>query len=231
MLDGISIAASGLSAQTARMDALAGDIANEDTAGYEQQRVNLATTAGGGVAAASQGPDPQQGPLETTGQPLDLAIEGNGYFRVTPPGGGAPLLTRVGRLNLNSNGQIVTESGASLVPPIQLPTGVAPTSVSIGADGTVAVSGRTIGRINLATVAAPSGLQPAGGGLYAATAASGAPVPATAARVVQGALEGSNVDPVDAAIGVLSSKDAYAFDAGAINAQDEMYKTLLSIRP
>ena len=136
-----------------------------------------------------------QGPIQETGDPLDLAIEGEGYFQVKGPGG-QPALTRDGSFAIDANGTIVNAEGNSLEPPIKLPAGVSPDEVKIGTDGSVSAGKRRLGQIKLVTVASPDHLLAGGGGTLTPTTASGTvqPVAPTAAKIRQGALEGSNVD-------------------------------------
>jgi flagellar basal body rod protein FlgG len=127
MIQGMGAALSALTAQGQRMDALANDTANVDTVGYK--------------AAGRAG---SQGALVETGQPLDLAIEGNGSFQVA---GGR--LTRDGSFQLDASAQIVTSSGEPLAPPVQLPAGADASAVRITPDGSVIVGGAQVGQIQL----------------------------------------------------------------------------------
>jgi flagellar basal-body rod protein FlgG len=231
MIESFGAALSALSAQQQRMDALAGDTANVNTAGYRADRTAFSDVAPAarGVAATQRGPSSAQGALLDTGQPLDLAIEGNGWFQVASPGG-QPVLTRAGVFSVDAHGQIVTASGDHLVPPVQLPPGTGSAGVVVAADGTVTVAGARVAQIPLVTVPAPDALQPVGGGRYAPTAGSGAPAPATGAAVRQGALESSNVDLADTAVGIVETRDSFAAAARALHVQDEMLGALLAIR-
>jgi flagellar basal-body rod protein FlgG len=240
MIEGFGAALSALSAQQQRMDALANDTANVNTAGYRSDRVGFtdlmqgsATTPGasGGVAATSLGPSTAQGALIDTGNPLDLAIEGDGFFQVAGPSG-QPALTRQGAFHVNATGEVVTDSGAPLVPPVRLPAGSDGSAIHISSDGTVTVAGVRAARIQLVTVAAPGALQPAGDGTYAPTPASGPPAPAaaTTSAVRQGALESSDVDLADTSLGTLQARTSYAAAVRVLHVQDEMLGALLDIR-
>src|SRR3954449_3232877 len=118
MIDGLGAAIGGINAQSRRMDALANDIANVNTAGYKPVRSSTGT------------PDVQQGALEETGQPLDLAIEGDGFFQVSRPGGALGLV-RSGAFSVDANGYLVGAGGDRLSPPIQLPAGTGPESLAV----------------------------------------------------------------------------------------------------
>jgi flagellar basal-body rod protein FlgG len=231
MIEGLGAALSALSAQQQRMDALANDTANANTAGYRADRTGFAdlSPAARGVAAVPLGPSGAQGALVDTGNPFDLAVEGDGWFQVAGASG-QPLLTRAGVFHVDANGQVVTASGERLVPPMRLPAGASESAVNVGSDGTVTVAGSRAGRIQLVTVAAPDKLQPVGGGLYAPSAASGAPTPATGAAVRQGALETSNVDLFDTAVGTIETRASYAAAVQALYVQDEMWSALLDLR-
>lgn len=233
MLEGMMAAASGMEAQQQQLDAIGNDIANVSTTGYKAERVGfrdllynhleIAGTlapVGTGAAAQSLGRDQAQGAVQNTGDPLDLAIEGEGYFTVKQPGGGVAL-TRDGSFQVNAEGQLTTAEGALLDPPIALPKGASPAEVGIAADGTVTVKGHTLGRIALVNVPAPDKLLAAAGNLFTPTAASGATRPATAA-IHQGALEGSNVDVATDMTQMMSAQRAYQMESSAIQTENQM---------
>jgi flagellar basal-body rod protein FlgG len=234
MLEGLYTAAAGMAAQQQRMDALSNDVANTNTAGYKRVRIGFrdlvyqqSSAAGGvrtgsGAAAVQIGRGYQQGALQQTGQPFDLAIEGDGYFQVRRSSTGQIALTRNGSFQVDASGQLVTAQGDRLVPPVQVPRGVDPTSVTIGPDGTVSTGGRRIGQVQLVTVPAPTGLAAAGDGYYTVTAASGGTRPATTARIQQGVLEASNVDLADAMVDMMDAQRSYAMASKAIHMQDQM---------
>jgi flagellar basal-body rod protein FlgG len=232
MIDGLGAARSGLNAQTRRMDALAGDIANVNTAGYAPQRtsfgelVNAGTTAG--VELNDLGPDFTQGALHETGRPLDLAIEGDGFFQVSRPGGQIALV-RAGAFGVDANGQVVTATGDRLFPPLTLPPGAGPDSLRIDPTGRATVNGQQIGQVQIVTVPAPGGLLREGEGRFSATAASGAPVPAADARIVQGALEASGTDLASATVDVIATRTAFTASVGSLAAQDEMLGALMEM--
>ena len=236
MLEGLRAAATGMTAQQQRMDALSNDIANVNTTGYKHERTSfrdlIATPtglggaeqvgAGAGAAAESAGRGWGQGVLRTTGQPLDVALQGDGFLQVKLPDGRTGL-TRNGSLQIDARGRVMTSEGAFLQPPVTLPAGVSPSDVQISSDGTLAAQGRPIGRMVLVAVTAPHQLDDAGSGIYTTNAASG---PARAAGVgttlAQGALEASNVDLGDAMVEMIAAQRGFQMASQAVRSQDEM---------
>ena len=231
MIDGIGAARSGLSAEGRRMDALANDIANVSTPGHAPERssfselVNAGTSAG--VEYRDLGPDFTQGALEETGNPLDMAVEGRGFFQITRADGRVALV-RAGAFGLDATGQVVTATGERLFPPLRLPPGTDPRTLQIDPSGVATVNGQPIGQVQIVTVPAPGGLLEEGG-TYTATAASGAPVPATGSQVRQGVLEASGTDLASAAVETIATRTAFAAAAGSLHAQDEMLGALIEL--
>jgi flagellar basal-body rod protein FlgG len=237
MLEGLYSAAAGMNAQQQRIDGVANDLANASTTGYKHVRVGFrdllysaqgggagpTVLAGAGAAAGFIGRSQEQGAMQTTGQPLDVAIQGPGFLQVKRPDGSLAL-TRDGSLRLDATGRLTTADGNIVQPPITVPRGTTPDQVAIGADGTVRVgTGRALGRIELVTVASPDGLQPLGGNLFAASAQSGQPTAAgndTSLR--QGLLEGSNVDVGDAMVDMIDAQRSFQLASKAIQMQDQM---------
>lgn len=234
MLEGLFAAASGMEAQQQQLDSIGNDLANVSTTGYKTERVgfrdllynqvNIAgttTAVGSGAAAHLIGRDQSQGAIQSTGDPLDLAIEGPGYFTVKRSDG-TTALTRDGSFQTNANGQLTTAEGNPLDPPITLPKGASPSEVSIASDGTVSVGTKAIGKIGLVTVTAPDQLLAAGGNLFTTTASSGAPRPTAAATIHQGALEGSNVDMSTEMVQMMSAQRGYQLESNAIQTENQM---------
>ena len=167
MLEGLYSAAAGMEAQQEQLNAISNDLANVSTSGYKSERVAFSdllynpikiagteTTAGAGASAKVIGRSESQGSVQETGNPLDLAIEGEGYFQVTRANG-QKALTRDGTFGLDANGAIVNSEGNQLSPPIKLPAGVSAGEVSIAPDGTVSAGARKLGQIKLVTVTSP----------------------------------------------------------------------------
>ncbi|HEX7292511.1 MAG TPA: flagellar hook-basal body protein [Conexibacter sp.] len=237
MLTGLYSAAAGMNAQQQRIDGVANDLANASTTGYKHVRVGFrdllynaqggsagpTVLAGAGAAASFVGRSQAQGALLTTGQPLDVAIQGPGFLQVRRPDGSLAL-TRDGSLRLDATGRLTTKDGLLVQPQITVPSGTTPDRLSIAADGTVRVGdGRALGRVELVTVTAPDGLQPLGGNLFAATDDSGQPTAAGADTTLrQGLLEASNVDVGDAMVDMIDAQRSFQLASKAIQMQDQM---------
>jgi flagellar basal-body rod protein FlgG len=234
MLEGLYSAAAGLMAQQRRMDAVANDLANVNTTGYKHVRVAFRDLAyqdpaqgaragvqtGSGVDAWAMGRAYSQGALRRTDNPLDVAIEGPGWFRVRTEDGREGL-TRDGAFHLNPAGELTTSTGLRLVPPITVPRGMQGEDVRIGRDGTVAVAaGRAVGRIQLVDVPAPDGLIPVGNNVFLPSAASGPVRGAQGAALIQGTLEGSNVDMADAMVDMMDAQKSFSLASQAVKMHD-----------
>jgi flagellar basal-body rod protein FlgG len=243
MLEGLNAAAAGMVAQQARMDALAEDVANVSTTGYKHQRIafhELVYAPAGPAAAArvatgvgasvdTAGRSLAQGNLQPTGRPLDLGLQGPGFFQVRRPDG-TVALTRAGSMQLDAKGRLVTDSGDRVDPPIQVAPGTAPDRLAIREDGTVSVGNRQIGRLRVVDVAAPEQLLSAGNDTYVATAASGAPRPVTGTTVTQGSIEGSNVDVADSMVDMIDAQRSYTLASRAVQIQDQMLEVANGIK-
>jgi flagellar basal-body rod protein FlgG len=199
MIRALYTAASGMNAQQSNIDNIAQNLANVNTTGFKQSRVEFedlvyqeVSAPGSSSSASTTSPtgmnvglgtrvvatsrDFTDGDMTSTGGPLDLAISGAGFFTVTTPAG-TPAYTRAGNFHLDQTGTIVTADGYPMEPAIVVPTNA--TSVTISSDGTVsaAIAGQTaaqtLGTIQLATFANAGGLSPMGSNLFTPTAASG----------------------------------------------------------
>jgi flagellar basal-body rod protein FlgG len=234
MLEGLYAAASGMEAQQQQLDSIGNDLANASTTGYKAERVGFrellynqvdiagtTTTQGAGAAAQTIGRDQAQGSIQSTGDPLDLAIEGPGYFTVKRSDG-TLALTRDGSLQVNTKGQLTTAEGNLLDPPITLPRGSSPSEVAVAPDGTVRAGTKTIGKLALVTVASPDHLLAAGGNLFTSTASSGSPRPTARATIRQGALEGSNVDVGNDMVQMMGAQRSYQLESSAIQTENQM---------
>jgi flagellar basal-body rod protein FlgG len=171
-----------------------------------------------------------QGNITPTGQSLDVAIQGRGFFQVLLPDGGAAY-TRDGTFQIDSQGRLVTSSGYELQPGITFPQAVE--SLTIGSDGTVSVveAGSSeptqVGSLQLADFINPTGLQPIGENLFKETAASGPPQTGTPGltglgSVAQSALESSNVNVVEELVNMIETQRAYEMNSKAIATVDQM---------
>ncbi len=254
----LAIAATGMAAQQTNVDVIANNIANINTTGFKRARAEFTDlmyqaerTAGvanrGGAGLVPEGAQIGlgvrtaavrnlhiQGSLVQTGNTLDLAMNGHGWFRVVSPEGEV-LYTRAGAFNKNANGELVTGDGYLLQPSITIPNNS--TEVVINESGTVLVrpSGSTtltnLGQLSLANFANEAGLEPLGSNLYRETAASGAAATGLAgepgfATIKQGYLENSNVDPVKELTELISAQRAYEMNSKIIKAIDEMLGTV-----
>lgn len=240
MLAALETTATGLTAQQTYMDAIANNLANVNTTGYKESNPAFETLLyqnntqpgaassgatlypsgldlGTGVQIAAETTVLTQGNLTQTNNPLNLAIQGNGYFQVLMPSGQIAY-TRDGTFQLNQNGQLVTANGYQVLPSVTVPSGA--TSVTIGNDGTISVTtpgsqnATQIGQVQLANFVNPQGLQPSSQNLYLATNASGAAItgaPQTngLGSVNQGYLEASNTNVVESMVNMISAQRAY----------------------
>ena len=236
MLEGLKAAATGMTAQQQRMDALSNDIANVNTAGYKHERVAFGdlvssapgagaaqnVQAGAGVAVTTDGRATGQGALQRTDQPLDVAIQGDGYLQIKLADGRTGL-TRNGSLHVDARGRLTTAGGQLLQPPVTLPRGVSAKEVTINPDGTLHAQGKPIGRMALVSVVAPTKLDDAGNGNYTTNAQSGPPrVAGTDTRLAQGALEASNVDIADSMVDLMDAQRSFQMASQAVRTQDQM---------
>ncbi|HTR73413.1 MAG TPA: flagellar hook-basal body protein [Solirubrobacteraceae bacterium] len=242
MLEGLYSAASGMEAQQQQFDAISGDMANLDTPGYQSTIVGFhdllysngaygsTVATGAGTAAAVVGRDRTQGAINQTGQPLDVAVQGDGFIEVRRFDGSIGL-TRNGNLGLNAKRQLTTQAGMLVQPPITIPAGVPTDQVTIAADGTVSTAGKKLGKISLADVPAPNGLVADGDDVFSATAASGAIRTAKNTTLQQGALEGSNVNLGDEMAKMATAQQEYALGSQAIQYQNQMMSIANQIKP
>lgn len=261
MLRSLSTAATGMDAQQTRLDVTANNIANVSTPGFKKSRAEFQDLMyqtikepGAATGSATRSPTGLQvgmgvrtvgtqrmhseGDLQQTGNPLDLAIEGNGFFPVTLPSGELGY-TRAGALKLDSEGKVVTADGYSLGTQISIPANAQ--SVAVAADGTVSatVPGNAtpveVGKIQLTTFANPAGLSSMGRNLFKETAASGAPVTGAPGEngigtLSQGTLEISNVKVVEEMIDLIAGQRAYDVNSRVIKAADEMLQQTANLR-
>ncbi len=237
MLEGLYSAAAGMEAQQARLDEASNDLANVSTTGYKRARVSFrdllyapagrgaagGQNVGAGAAASVMGRSFfVQGALQPTGQPLDLALEGPGFFEVRTADG-ATALTRNGAFGLNADGRLTDSTGNVVQPPIAVPKGATAQDLEVGADGTVTANGRRLGKLAVVDVPAPDGLAALGSSLFQATAASGQPRAAGAGTAVrQGSLEASNVDIANAMVDLMTAQRSFELASRAIKLQDQM---------
>jgi len=244
MLQGLYAAASGMEAQQNQLDAVANDLANVDTTGYQGEIIgfqDLLYTQGGnstgtnvatgaGSASGIIGRSDAQGSIQQTGRSLDVAIQGPGYIEVQRPDGTIGL-TRNGALQTNAKGQLTNGQGMAVQPPITIPPGTDPSKVTIQGNGDVVVNGKTLGQIKLVNVPAPNGLVADGDSIFSATAASGAIRTATGSTLQQNALEASNVDMGRAMSQMMTAERSYQMSSNAVQYQDQMLQIANQIKP
>jgi flagellar basal-body rod protein FlgG len=241
MLEGLFSAAAGMSAQQEQLDAIGDNLANLSTNGYKAERVAFSdllynpvdmagttSTDGAGASARVIGRSEGQGAIQSTGNPLDLAIEGAGYFQVTRANG-QQALTRDGGFGVDASGAIVNSEGNQLSPPIKLPKGTAASEVRIASDGTVTAGKRTLGQIKLVDVTSPEHLLFDGGGELSPTAASGTPHAATG-KIQQGSLESSNVNIAGEMSLMVSTQRNYQLASTAIQNESQMMSIANQLR-
>ena len=246
-------AKTGLDAQQTQMTVTANNLANANTTGFKRSRAvfddllyqNLSQVGadtsqttqspsglnvGTGVRVVSTEKNYTQGSVNNTGNPLDVAVQGLGYFQVLQPNG-TLAYTRDGSFQVNAQGQVVTAQGYQVQPSITIPTGAQ--SVTIGADGTVSVqlanqsTPTTVGTLQLANFINPAGLQDVGGNLSVETAASGPPTIGTPGlsglgTLIQGSVEASNVDIVEELVNMIQTQEAYEMNSRAVQTTDQM---------
>jgi flagellar basal-body rod protein FlgG len=243
MLQGLYAAASGMEAQQNQFNAVAQDMANLDTPGYQGTVVGfqdmLYSSAGGasgstiatgsGSSSSIIGRSQTEGALDNTGRTLDVAINGPGYLQVRRNDGSIGL-TRNGALQLDRQGQLANQDGNPLVPPVKIPKGVNGDDLHIAANGEVTAGKTTLGKITLVSVPAPDQLQPGGDSTFSVTAGSGATRPAAAASLQQGALEGSNVDMAEDMTTMIQAQRSYQMASQAIQYQDQMLQIANQIK-
>ncbi len=241
MLEGLYSAAAGMAAQQEQLNAISNDLANLSTSGYKSERVafrdllynpvdiaGTVSSAGAGASAQVIGRSEAQGSIQETGEPLDLAIEGSGYFEVTRANG-QKALTRDGTFGVDASGTLVNAEGNRLAPPIKLPAGVSAGEVRIAADGAVTAGLRKLGQIKLVTVTSPEHMLSDGGGEFTPTTASGAPHPATG-KIRQGALEASNVNVASEMALMVSTQRDYQLTSTAIQDESQMMSIANELR-
>ncbi len=234
MLEGLYAAASGMEAQQQQLDSIGNDLANASTTGYKAERVGFrellynqvdiagtTTTQGAGAAAQSIGRDQAQGSIQSTGDPLDLAIEGPGYFTVKRADG-TVALTRDGSLQVNARGQLTTAEGNLLDPPITLPKGATPSEVAIALTAPCVSAPARSARSRSSPSPRPITYSPPGATSSPASASSGTPRPSAKATIQQGALEGSNVDVGNDMVQMMGAQRSYQLESSAIQTENQM---------
>ena len=257
MLRSLWIAKTGMEAQQTQLDHISNNLANTATSGYkrshaafedliyqnlrqsgaassEQTQLPTGLQIGLGTRAVASARNFAQGNLQQSSGTLDVAIKGNGFLQITLPDGGTGY-TRDGGLQLDAQGQIVTNNGYLVQPGISIPANAQ--SVTIAPDGTVSVGlpgqalPQTVGQLQLASFVNPGGLEARGQNLFAETAASGAPNTGNPGSnglgsLQQGFLETSNVNVVEELVAMIQTQRAYELNSKAISTSDQMLQRL-----
>ena len=257
MIRSLWIAKTGMEAQQTQLDTISHNLANVGTNGFKRGHVvfedliyqNLRQA---GAASSDQTQLPtglqiglgvrpvatsrifSQGNLQQTSNNLDVAIKGQGFFQVQMPDG-TSAYTRDGSLQVDSNGQLVTNNGYVVQPGITIPANAQ--SVTIAPDGTVSVlaagqaAAQSVGQLTIASFINPAGLDPKGQNLWAETAASGTPQAGAPGSnglgsLQQGYVETSNVNVVEELVAMIQTQRAYELNSKAIQTSDQMLQRL-----
>ena len=261
MIRSLWVAKTGLEAQQTNVDVISNNLANVSTNGFKRQRpvfedllyqtlrqpgaqstqqtqVPSGLQLGTGVRPVATARIFTTGNLQNTGNPLDLAVNGNGFFQVTLPDGSVSY-TRDGAFQLDNQGQVVTSNGYPLQPTITIPPNAV--SITVGSDGTVSVlaAGATaptqVGQIQLANFINPAGLQARGENLFLETAASGTAqtnVPGTngLGALNQGFVETSNVNVTEELVNLITAQRAFEINSRSIQSSDQMLQKLSNLK-
>lgn len=254
----MNIAATGMQAQQAQVDVVSHNLANMSTTGYKRHRVEFqdliyqdlrrvgtnssdagtvvptGVQIGLGVKVAAVSRAHEQGTMQNTSNPLDVAIQGRGFFRIELPSGEFAY-TRDGQFQLSPEGEIVTKDGYIVAPNIVVPEDASSVSVSKEGQVQAMVDGQIepvdLGQFDLATFINPAGLDAIGDNMYLATEASGDEIIGLAGEegfgtMLQGFLESSNVNPISEVTNMIVAQRAYEMNSKVITASDEMLQNL-----
>ncbi len=261
MMRSLWSSASGMKGQQLNVDNISNNLANVNTSGFKKSRVSFqdlmyqnmrqagtpnnqgsevptGIQIGHGVKPGATQRMFTPGSLKATDNPLDMAIEGDGFFEVQLPDGSSAY-TRDGSFSLDSQGQVVTSDGYLLQPPINIPAEA--TEIAINEEGVVSYyepgvdEPQEAGQIELVDFANPAGLESIGQNLYSETAASGDPLIGLPAQegfgsINQKFLEESNVEVVDEMVNMIAAQRAYETNSKSIQASDEMLQQANQLR-
>jgi len=258
----MDIAATGMLAQQLNVETISNNIANLSTTGFKRQRaefqdllyqnqrrvgsassdqgtiVPAGVQVGIGVKAAAVYRITEQGNLTNTNNPLDLAIQGRGFFQVKQPDG-TTAYTRAGSFQMSPTGEIVTADGLVVSPGLTIPADTVAVTVNASGQVLAQISGQTqpqtVGQLELANFPNEAGLQNIGNNLLTETPASGSPTTGAAASVgfgsiQQGFLETSNVNVVNEITNLITAQRAYEMNSKVITVSDQMSSTLNNFR-
>ena len=251
-------AATGMQAQQTNLDNIANNLANVSTTGFKRGRADFQDLLYQALRPAGSSANAEiptgihvgygsrlasiqklftQGAYQLTDQPLDLAIEGDGFFQISLPDGSLAY-SRDGSFKMDSTGQMVTNNGDSLATPIVIPNDIL--DIIIDKDGTVRVelpdgTQSVVGNIQLFKFVNPGGLKPMGHNLFMETTSSGTSIAGTPGSngfgtFMQGSLELSNVSVVEELVGMIVGQRAYEINSRAITTADEMMQTATQLK-
>jgi len=260
MMRSLWTAATGMTAQALNVDVISNNLANVNTAGFKRGRANFqdlmyqqvaapgrqnsagnevpsGIQVGLGVRTAGISRIFTEGSFQQTGNPLDMAIEGRGFFEIQMPNGDLGY-TRTGSFATDSLGQLVTQDGYVVQPALTIPNDAL--SIGISPDGTVSVVQpgnlqTTVGQIQLADFSNPGGLTAIGHSIFQESQASGTPINGTPGSngigsIAQSTLEMSNVNTVEEMVNLIAAQRAYEMNSKSIQAADEMLQMANNIR-
>lgn len=253
MIPALYVSKTGLSAQDTQLSTIANNLANASTVGFKRDRAvfedlfyQIQRQPGAQSTQDTQLPSGLQvgtgtrvvgtqkeftvGSMEVTGNSLDVAIDGRGFFQILSPDGEVTY-TRNGQFHLSADGELVNAEGLLLQPAITVPQGT--TQITIGNDGVVSATlpgqpeAAQIGQLELVDFINPAGLQAVGGNIFRQTAASGDPVAGNPGldgmgQVKQGVLESSNVDIVEEMVNMITTQRVYELNSKVVSASDQM---------
>jgi len=251
------ISKTGLSAQDKQLSTISNNLANASTVGFKRNRAvfedlfyQVQRQPGAQATQDTQLPSGLQigtgtrvvatqkqfteGSMQVTGQSLDIAIDGRGFFQLLQPNGDIGY-TRDGQFQISDQGELVSASGQVMQPAITIPAGTQ--KITIGTDGTVSaslagqVAAQNLGQIETVDFINPAGLQSVGGNVYLQTAASGDPVGGTPGldglgNLKQGVLENSNVDIVEEMVNMITTQRVYELNSKVVSTADSMLQFL-----
>lgn len=258
----LSIAATGMLAQQLNVEVISNNIANMNTTGFKRQRAEFqdllyqshervgstssdsgtivpsGVQVGLGVKTAAVYTISEQGNLQSTDNPMDMAINGHGFFQILLPDGDTAY-SRAGSFQLSPNGEIVTTDGYTVQPSITIPSNAVNVTINKSGEVLVKVAGsiaeQNVGQLQLASFANAAGLDPMGDNLFLETAASGTATTGTPGAtgygsILQGFLETSNVNTVSEITNLISAQRAYEMNSKVIQTSDEMLSTINRLR-
>ena len=258
----LDIGATGMHAQQMNVDVISNNISNMTTTGYKRQRVDFkdmiyqnlirpgsqssdvgtivpsGLQLGLGVQVGSVYRIHEQGAIQITSNPFDLALTGSGFFQITMPNG-QTAYTRSGAFQVNQDGEVVTTQGYKLLPNITVPSDALEVTINQSGQVFAKIQGQVnlsnLGQIQLANFVNPAGLEAIGGNLLLETEASGSPNVGNPdstnfAQVRQGSVENSNVNVVEEITQLITAQRAYEMNSNIIRTSDEMLQTIAQIR-